>query len=424
MKSTLKAFFLLGFTMLLLCCNTTKEDSEQTDTLVGEEAVRKYTLFLSIDGGGVKGIVPATILAQLEKDLGKPIYELFDVIGGTSTGGIISIGLTTPKLPSSTRATVPRTAAEIQQIYLQNCGEILYPNKYQTGPYYYAESGGSPSVGIEPFLQGLVGQSYTMKQAHDNMVNLPNSRVREVFTTCYIVNSNGGKHTSVTKGVDYGPYQFTWSKAINSSINENYYVWEAARGTSAAPIFFPIANVGGGKHKRSSADEKWVIDGGVVTNNPVITGLEFIRKRQGTLDNVVAISLGCGINPFNGGVGVTNQAVNYQPYGQKYGFWNSTNWIVEDLYNLAEDDAGRGRLIELLMFANQFTADSQLENMIQTSAIKDGVRIQPMLPQNINQSFDCSVVGQLQQATIHYITQDSIGVAEYTKLKNLIHQYH
>jgi len=41
---------------------------------------------LAIDGGGIRGIIPAVVLAAIEKQSGKPICELFDLIAGTSTG--------------------------------------------------------------------------------------------------------------------------------------------------------------------------------------------------------------------------------------------------------------------------------------------------------------------------------------------------
>lgn len=83
----------------------------------------------------------------------------------------------------------------------------------------------------------------------------------------------------------------------------------------------------------------------------------------------------------------------------------------------------RGRLIELLMYANQFTADLQFENLIKTGGIKDGVRVQAILPQNINDSFDCNMVPALKQATIDYITKNPKGIAEYNKLKTLLRTY-
>src|SRR5260370_28841405 len=57
---------------------------------------------LTIDGGGIKGVFPAAFLATLEDELGGPIADHFDLIAGTSTGGIIAIGLRlglTPKEP-------------------------------------------------------------------------------------------------------------------------------------------------------------------------------------------------------------------------------------------------------------------------------------------------------------------------------------
>ena len=51
---------------------------------------------LAIDGGGVRGIIPAMVLAEIEKQTGKPIAELFDLVVGTSTGGILALGLVAP----------------------------------------------------------------------------------------------------------------------------------------------------------------------------------------------------------------------------------------------------------------------------------------------------------------------------------------
>ena len=50
----------------------------------------------SIDGGGIRGIIPATILAEIEDRTGRAIAEMFDLIAGTSTGGILALALTMP----------------------------------------------------------------------------------------------------------------------------------------------------------------------------------------------------------------------------------------------------------------------------------------------------------------------------------------
>jgi patatin-like phospholipase/acyl hydrolase len=63
---------------------------------------------LSIDGGGIRGIIPALVLAEIEARTGRSIAGLFDLVAGTSTGGILACGLTAPQ---------PRTAQELVGLY-------------------------------------------------------------------------------------------------------------------------------------------------------------------------------------------------------------------------------------------------------------------------------------------------------------------
>ncbi|TKY61687.1 Patatin protein 2 [Spatholobus suberectus] len=82
---------------------------------------------LSIDGGGIRGVIPGFILAVLEAELQKldgedaRIVDYFDYIAGTSTGGIMTALLTTP----STKNGRPRSAKEISQFY-RNEGPIIF----------------------------------------------------------------------------------------------------------------------------------------------------------------------------------------------------------------------------------------------------------------------------------------------------------
>src|SRR5436190_3051547 len=74
---------------------------------------------LSIDGGGIRGIIPASTLVALEQQLGRPARECFDFLAGTSTGALISAALA---------AGVPAT--RILQIYTQRAGEIFTPSGF------------------------------------------------------------------------------------------------------------------------------------------------------------------------------------------------------------------------------------------------------------------------------------------------------
>ena len=62
---------------------------------------------LAIDGGGIRGLIPALVLAELEDRSGRPVFELFDLMAGTSTGGIIVSALCAPG---------PLAAAEVAEI--------------------------------------------------------------------------------------------------------------------------------------------------------------------------------------------------------------------------------------------------------------------------------------------------------------------
>ncbi|MGL4495867.1 MAG: patatin-like phospholipase family protein [Beijerinckiaceae bacterium] len=83
---------------------------------------RTYRI-LSIDGGGARGMIPAVILKEMERRSGKRIHEMFDRICGTSTGSILTCGLTVPKERGSTR---PRYhAKDIVEIY-RTLGEVVF----------------------------------------------------------------------------------------------------------------------------------------------------------------------------------------------------------------------------------------------------------------------------------------------------------
>jgi patatin-like phospholipase/acyl hydrolase len=71
---------------------------------------------LAIDGGGIRGLIAARVLAEIERRCGRPAGELFDLVAGTSTGAIIACALTKPD---------PMPAAEIARIYLEEGPQIF-----------------------------------------------------------------------------------------------------------------------------------------------------------------------------------------------------------------------------------------------------------------------------------------------------------
>src|SRR6201999_861573 len=72
---------------------------------VPQEATRRPLRILAIDGGGIRGILPAMVLSDLERRTNRPIIDLFDLIVGTSTGGLVALALSCPDAEGKPRHT-------------------------------------------------------------------------------------------------------------------------------------------------------------------------------------------------------------------------------------------------------------------------------------------------------------------------------
>ena len=81
------------------------------------------TRILAIDGGGVRGLIPAVILAEIEKRIRKPIWQSFDVIAGASTGAVLALGLTRPS--DADVQTAQYTAQHIVTLYTEHAATIF-----------------------------------------------------------------------------------------------------------------------------------------------------------------------------------------------------------------------------------------------------------------------------------------------------------
>lgn len=82
---------------------------------------------LSIDGGGIRGILPARVLVELEAITGKPVAELFDLIAGTASGAVLALGLAAPGDGGRPRFR----AKELLRFYIQS-GRQLFPEPEAT----------------------------------------------------------------------------------------------------------------------------------------------------------------------------------------------------------------------------------------------------------------------------------------------------
>lgn len=240
-------------------------------------ARRKKYVILSIDGGGIRGIIPATVLMWVEtmirarrKDRGR-IGDYFDMIAGTSTGGILTCLYLAPD-DATGRARYGAAAA--RDLYLQHGDAIFDRSLWQA----------ISSLG------GLTDEKYDVSELERVIRRyVGDLELADLIKPCLITGYD-------VRG--YKPVFFTSHDAGNPS--ENYRVRDVARATSAAPTYFEPAFA---ESLDDTANGAPVIDGGVFANNPAACALvEALKKGRGPtegvpLEDLAVLSLGTGRTP-------------------------------------------------------------------------------------------------------------------------------
>jgi hypothetical protein len=227
--------------------------------------VANVVTILAIDGGGIRGLIPAVVLERIETETKKPISDLFDLIIGTSTGGIIGLGLTVPN-----EGTRPRyQASEIVNLYVTK-GETIFSRS--VGSRFGSLWGGIGSVYPADRIEEVLQQYFAETRLKDART--------EVVVTSYDIEK---RH----------PYFLKSFHARRQPVERDCYMWQAARATSAAPWYFPPY-----KLDRESAPDDYLtlVDGGVFVNNPALAGYTealALTHQRPDVDYLV-VSLGTG----------------------------------------------------------------------------------------------------------------------------------
>ncbi|MCB0628072.1 MAG: patatin-like phospholipase family protein [Lewinella sp.] len=211
---------------------------------------------LSVDGGGIRGIIPGIVLAEIERRTGRPIAESFDLIAGTSTGGILAAGLTIPDEKGK-----PKFSAEkLIELYTGPNGQEIFHKTFPGALNYSRSIFGSLFSGKR--IEGILEREFKAARLKDACTNL--------LITSY--------NTQEKK-----PFYFKSSLARETEA-EDFPLREVARCTSAAPIYFPPKQVSyGGMIGDQVIPDLALIDGGVFANNPsVLAYVEAIRMWKET----------------------------------------------------------------------------------------------------------------------------------------------
>jgi uncharacterized protein len=228
--------------------------------------VKKIVRILSIDGGGIRGIIPAVVLDTIEKRTGKRISELFDIVAGTSTGGILALGLVTPddKLASK------YSAEDLMRLY-QDEGPKIFKKSFWRTVFS---------------LRGLLQEKYNRKQIEDVLQKyFGESTLRDALTDVIITGYEIERRIS---------WFFKSSKA-GIMDNYNFLMRDVARSTSAAPTYFAPSFIHSQQQLDTGNQEHFtLVDGGLFANNPALCGYVEGLTKFPDADGFMVVSLGTG----------------------------------------------------------------------------------------------------------------------------------
>ena len=281
--------------------------------------VTKTRFILSIDGGGIRGVIPAMILEELEEKLeGRPLHSCFDMIAGTSTGGIIAAGLTCPH-PNHPKQPAA-TASDLVALYAKEGGEIFGKSWTSTllniGGWRDQRYDATP---LETKLKARFGTKARISDCLDGTVVVITAY--EIEARCAVFITNADKE------------------------NADYLYWEAARATSAAPTYFEPARLRNANAKTNKLPETLsLVDGGVFASDPVLAAYVEARKKgwEDNGDEIVILSLGTGAQ---------NRKIPYQEAKD----WGAVGWI---------NPANGAPIISMLMQGQASTAAYQANKLL------------------------------------------------------------
>ena len=284
---------------------------------------------LSIDGGGIKGIIPGQILIALEEKLRqrtqKPdvrLVDYFDFFAGTSTGGILTCIYLCPDANNPTKARF--SAQEAVDLYIGNGDDIFHISIWQR---------------IRS-RNGILDEKYDADEL-ERLLNdyFGDLKLSQLLKPCLV---------SAYDVHDRVEFFFTQHEARRRGNSYDFLVKDVCRATSAAPTYFETALT-----EALDGVSYPLIDGGVFMNNPALGAYSEVSNADGSpkVDDMFIVSLGTG---------AVNRAYDYDQAKD----WGSVEWIKP--------------VIDIMMSAASATTNYHLSRIFSAVNKSDQyVRIQP-----------------------------------------------
>jgi len=320
---------------------------------------------LSIDGGGIRGILPARVLQYIEEQSGKRIADHFHMIAGTSTGGILGCGLLVGKTPK-----------QLGDLYAERGGDIFAHSLWHTvttfgnlgGPKY------EPDV-LERILGEQLGDTW-----------LSETQGTELLVPSYIIELPAPEDLDGVQ-TTRKPFLFKTWKARGTCLDQgdvkealDFRLRDIARATSAAPTYFPPARIQNRRGQSYAA-----VDGGVFANNPAMCALTAAHKLYPDLRDrpVLLVSLGTGS---------LERPIPYTDARD----WGEVSWLHP--------------ILSILMDGNADTVCYEVDQVLGPDRhfrIETSTGTEPGLPYTVNEDFDCATadnIARLENLAKHLVS--------------------
>lgn len=200
---------------------------------------------LSIDGGGVRGIIPAVVLEKLQQELNQPIHEIFDFLAGSSTGGIIAIALASPGEHNQARLT----PTDMVNLYITNSKTI-----FSSSTAHFVRN-----------LGGLIGPRYEtrgLQMLLDH--NLGTVRLSQSLVPLLVT----GYHIEGESGIE-----FFSEDAKEFPFDKDCMMKDVAMATAAAPAYFDSIDI-----PFPWGTLRNIADGGLYKHNPALLAYVSAKK--------------------------------------------------------------------------------------------------------------------------------------------------
>ena len=304
---------------------------------------------LSIDGGGIRGIIPGMFLVALEEKIQRAtnnpkahLSDYFDFFAGTSTGGILLSILLSPDDDDIKKQKY--SAKDALDIYLKHGTEIFSASPWRR---FLSKFGLLSELYDESILEKVL-QSY-----------FGDKKLSQLLKPCIITAYN----IELRKN-----HLFRQQKAISHGDSRDFYIRDVCRATAAAPTYFSVAEV------FSLAKTRYpLVDGGVFSHNPSLSALLEVIKSYNTykINDIWILSLGTGLS---------KTSYNYEDFKKK--------WAIS---------IGPA-LVDIMSSSSAESTDYYLKQLFRSvNKSSNYIRIEPRNLSSINPSMDSASPANIQK---------------------------